>query len=313
MTDPLKITVSKSEPGIRLDTWLHRQLPQLSRSALIQLIDEGQVTVDDRSVKPRYTPKLGEIVRIDFPPPRSSEVSAQVMRLDILFEDEHLLVINKAPGICVHPSAGHADDTLVNGLLHHCQGQLSGIGDASRPGIVHRLDQDTSGCIVAAKTNAAHANLVQQFACRTVRKTYQAIACGRFAPLHGDIQTNIVRHPSHRKRMAVADGSGRSAHTKFRVIEHLATASLLEARPLTGRTHQIRVHLKHLGFPIFGDKTYGNRQTKRLAAKVHFNPQRHLLHAWKLAFEHPDTGQPIHSEAPLPQDFNQAIATLKKP
>lgn len=311
--DWIEIPVGKSERGLRLDAWLCLQLPQFSRTALARLIDEGRVTVGEHSVKPRYKPKAGDFIRIRLPPSENCEILPEAMPLEILFEDQHLLVLNKAPGLCVHPATGRLAGTLVNGLLHHCRGELSNIGGPARRGIVHRLDQGTSGCIVAAKTNSAHENLSHQFANRTVEKIYQAVACGRVSPLEGAIQAKIARHPSHRKRMIAAEKSGRTAHTQFRVVEHFPDASLIEADLRTGRTHQIRVHFQHIGFPLFGDALYGNRKTQRLAAKIRFQPKRQILHAWKLAFDHPSTKRRIRLQAPLPPDFEEALRQLKTP
>lgn len=312
MTDSFVLEVTQSEPGIRLDTWLHRQLPHLSRTALARLIDEDQVTVDGRLIKARYSPKFGECVRVTIPEPKTCEIEPEPIPLSVLFEDEHLLVIDKAPGICVHPSAGHPNQTLVNALLYYCQGELSGIGGISRPGIVHRLDQDTSGCIVVAKNDVSHQRLAEQFAARTLSKTYLAITCKSIRPKEGDIKANIARHPSHRKRMAATDGSGREAHTGYTLIEDYDLASLVEARLYTGRTHQIRVHLQHIGFPVFGDEVYGNRQTKKLATTLRFTPARQMLHAQKLTFQHPITNQAVSTEAPIPSDMAATIHCMKK-
>lgn len=309
----IEIPVGKAECGLRLDAWLCRQLPQFSRAALARLIDEGRVTVGERSVKPRYLPKAGDFIRICPPPSENREILPEAVPLEILFEDEHLLVLNKAPGLCVHPATGRLAGTLVNGLLHHCRGQLSDIGGPARAGIVHRLDQDTSGCIVVAKNNSAHESLSRQFANRAVEKIYQAVACGRVSPWEGAIQAKITRHPSRRKRMMATEKSGRAAHTQFRVVEHFPDASLIEADLRTGRTHQIRVHFQHIGFPVFGDTLYGARKTQRLAAKIRFQPKRQMLHAWKLAFDHPTTKRRIRLQAPLPPDFEETLRQLKTP
>ena len=311
--DWIEIPVVKSECGLRLDAWLCRQLPQFSRTALARFINEGRVTVGEHSVKPRYTTKAGDFIRICPPPSENCEILPEAMPLEILFEDEHLLVLNKAPGLCVHPATGRLAGTLVNGLLHHCRGQLSNIGGPARRGIIHRLDQGTSGCIVAAKTNSAHENLSLQFANRTVEKIYQAIACGQVSPLEGAIQAKIARHPSRRKRMMTTEKGGRAAHTQFRVVEHFPDASLIEANLRTGRTHQIRVHFQHIGFPLFGDALYGERKTRRLAAKIGFQPKRQMLHAWKLAFDHPAGKRRIHMQATLPSDFEETLRQLKTP
>ena len=260
MTDSFEIEVAESEPSIRLDTWLHKRLPHLSRTALARLIDEDHISVNGQPTKPRYTPKLGDRIQVLIPEAKASELTAQDIPLDILYEDKHLLVINKLPGICVHPSAGHPDGTLVNALLYHCKDELSGIGGIMRPGIVHRLDQDTSGCIVVAKNDTTHTGLAEQFAQRTTSKSYDAITCGSVRPKEGDIVAHIARHPSHRKRMSVSDGSGKEAHTSYRLEEDYTLASLVNATLHTGRTHQIRVHFKHIGYPLFGDQTYGKRR-----------------------------------------------------
>ena len=312
MNDHFEIVVTESEPGIRLDTWLHRQLPHISRTALTRLIDEDCVSIDGRRPKARYTPRLGETIQVTIPQAKPSGINAEAIPLEVLHEDEHLLVINKAPGICVHPSAGHPDGTLVNALLHHCQGQLSGIGGISRPGIVHRLDQDTSGCIVVAKDDQTHSGLAEQFAQRTTAKSYLAISCGSIRPKEGEIIANIARHPSHRKRMAVSDGSGREAHTGYRIEEDFESAALVDVTLHTGRTHQIRVHFKHVGYPIFGDDTYGKRQSKQLSTALRFTPARQMLHASTLRIQHPVTKTTIETKAALPPDMAATIKHLKK-
>jgi 23S rRNA pseudouridine1911/1915/1917 synthase len=211
----------------------------------------------------------------------------------------------------VHPAAGHEEHTLVNALLHHCRGQLSGIGGVARPGIVHRLDKDTSGCLVVAKDDATHLALAEQFAGRSVHKTYQAIVCGEIPREQGNIRAAIARHPSHRKRMAVNEGEGREAWTSYRVLERLRAATLVEATLHTGRTHQIRVHFQHLGYPLVGDETYGMRQNARLTELTGHRPARLMLHAYKLAFVHPRTRKKQTFEASLPDDFTKALRALR--
>ena len=242
---------------------------------------------------------------------QTAEAKPQAMPLEILFEDAALLVLNKPPGRVVHPSAGHEENTLVNALLHHCAGQLSGIGGVARPGIVHRLDQDTSGCLVVAKDDATHLALAEQFAGRTVEKVYHAILCGDVPKIAGEIRANIARHPSHRKRMAVTDGQGREAWTSYRVLERLQTATLVEALLHTGRTHQIRVHFLHLGFPVVGDAVYGIRQNQRLTERTGYVAPRQMLHARELSFIHPGTGKRQTFCAPLPEDFRGALVALR--
>jgi 23S rRNA pseudouridine1911/1915/1917 synthase len=233
--------------------------------------------------------------------------------LEILFEDKHLLVLNKPPGIVVHPSAGHEDSTLVNALLHHCAGQLSGIGGVARPGIVHRLDQETSGCLVVAKTDSAHLKLAEQFAGRSLEKIYHALLVGVLPSDTGDIHAAIARHPTHRQRMAVTDpGKGREAWTSYTVTKRFAAATLVEVTLHTGRTHQIRVHFTHLGFPVLGDKVYGGRQNTKFSEATGFTAPRQMLHASRITFTHPRTGKTVRCEAPLPKDFRAVQKQLAK-
>jgi 23S rRNA pseudouridine1911/1915/1917 synthase len=234
------------------------------------------------------------------------------MPLDILHEDEDLLVLNKPAGWVVHPAAGHREHTLVNALLHHCRGQLSGIGGVARPGIVHRLDKDTSGCLVAAKNDAAHLHLCAQFAGREVEKIYQAVACGRMPRLSGHIDAPIARDPAQRQRMAVSGRKGREARSSYRVLERWAGATLVEVELHTGRTHQIRVHLRHLGFPVAGDRVYGRRATARLEESTGYSAPRPLLHARGLTLTHPRDGRRMTFEAALPEDFAAALDFFRR-
>jgi len=305
------LVVEKTTPHERLDTFLRAQFPTLSRSAIQRLIQQGDVRVAGKPVKASHPPRAGEKIEIHWPDAKPATAQPQEMPLDVLFEDDDLLVLNKPPGMVVHPSAGHEESTLVNALLHHCAGQLSGIGGVARPGIVHRLDKETSGCLVIAKNDPTHLALSTQFAGREVRKIYHAIVCGRVTPEQGDIRAAIARHPTHRKRMAVTDGSGREAWTSYTVIERLREATLVEAVLHTGRTHQIRVHFKHLGFPVAGDATYGNRQNKRVAELTGYTAPRQMLHAHKLAFKDPRTGKKMSFEAPWPEDFKEGLTALR--
>ena len=308
---PTILLVEKSRPNERLDAFLRSQFPTISRGAIQRLIEHGAIRVDGDPVKASHHPRAGEAIEILWPEATPATARPQEIPLKILFEDEDLLVLNKPPGMVVHPSAGHEESTLVNALLHHCVGQLSGIGGVARPGIVHRLDKETSGCLVVAKNDQSHLALATQFAGREVRKIYHAIVCGAITPERGDIRAAIARHPTHRKRMAVTDGSGREAWTSYRVLERLRDATLVEALLHTGRTHQIRVHFKHLGFPLVGDATYGNRQNKRLAELTGYGAPRQMLHAHKLAFKHPRTGKKMSFEAPWPADFKAALTALR--
>ena len=305
------ITVEKSLPGERLDTYLRSQFPVASRGTIQRLIEEGHILVDGQKTKLTQSPRAGQIISVHWPEARPAEAQPEEMALDILFEDSDLLVLNKAPGMVVHPGAGHDEHTLVNALLHHCKGELSGIGGVVRPGIVHRLDKDTSGCLVVAKNDSTHQALAFQFANRDVGKVYLCILCGELPRLSGDIRAAISRHPSHRKRMATSDESGREAWTSYRVLERLRGATFVEALLHTGRTHQIRVHFQHLGFPILGDQTYGRRQTNRLIELTGYTPPRVLLHAQKISFTHPRTGKKCAFEAPSPADFHEALTALR--
>lgn len=305
-------TVEKSLPAERLDTFLRRRFPAVSRVALKRMIEEGHVRLNGLQVKPTHTPRAGEKIEIRWPEPRSAVAVPEEIPLDILFEDQSLLVLNKPAGLVVHPAAGHEEHTLVNALLHHCRGELSGIGGVARPGIVHRLDKETSGCLVVAKNDEAHVALSAQFAGRKVKKIYNAIVCGELARNSGEIHAAIARHPTHRKRMAVrADDAGRTAHTSWRVLERFNSATFVEAQLHTGRTHQVRVHFQFLGHPLVGDETYGARQNRRLTDVTGYRAQRVLLHARELSFVHPRTEESVSFEAPLPEDFREALKFLR--
>ena len=304
-------TIERSLPGERFDKFLTTIFPAVSRGTLQRLIEEGHIQVDGQPVKATHAPRAGEFVSVTWPEARPAEAQAENIPLDVLFEDKDLLVLNKAPGIVVHPAAGNEEHTLVNALLHHCKGQLSGIGGVERPGIVHRLDKETSGCLVVAKNDATHIALSEQFASRTTEKIYLAVLCGELPREAGEIHAAIARHPSHRKRMAVSKGDGRDAHTSYKVAERLLYSTLVEAEIHTGRTHQIRVHFQHVGFPVAGDETYGAKQTKRLTELTGYAPPRVLLHAHTLGFTHPRTKRKRKFTAPWPEDFQAALDRLR--
>jgi 23S rRNA pseudouridine1911/1915/1917 synthase len=307
-----KFIVEKSLPGQRLDSFLRERFPAASRGALQRLIEQGHIRVNDKSVKPTHSPRAGEKIGIYWPEPKTAEAQPEEMPLEILFEDDSLLVLNKPAGLVVHPAAGHEEHTLVNALLHHCRGSLSGIGGVARPGIVHRLDKDTSGCLVVAKNDAAHLALSKQFSERRVKKIYHAIVCGELTRDAGEIRAAIARHPSHRKRMAARDDdSGRAAHTRWRTLERLQDATFVEAQIFTGRTHQIRVHFQFIGHPLVGDDTYGERQNKKFAELSGYVAPRVMLHAHELGFTHPETEEELNFEAPLPEDFRIALKSLR--
>jgi 23S rRNA pseudouridine1911/1915/1917 synthase len=306
------VIIDETLPRQRLDVFLRRKLPALSRGAIQRLLAEGHIRVNGRIVKPTHHPRAGETVVIRQPEARPALAQAEDMPLDILYEDDDLLVLNKPAGWVVHPAAGHREHTLVNALLHHCRGQLSGIGGVARPGIVHRLDKDTSGCLVAAKNDAAHLHLSAQFAGREVEKIYQAVACGRMPRLSGRIDAPIARDPAHRQRMAVSSRKGRDARTGYRVLERWTDATWVELELHTGRTHQIRVHLRHLGFPVAGDRVYGRRATVRLEELAGYKTPRPLLHARRLTLTHPRNGKRMAFEADLPEDFVAALDFFRR-
>ena len=290
--------MSKDSAQLRLDRFLAKQLPDYSRSRLQQLIRTGFVRLNGATTRPRQLVRSGDKVELTEPPLEKIESQPEPIPLEILFEDNDLLVINKPAGLVVHPGAGHRQHTLVNALLSHCT-TLSGIGGKERPGIVHRLDKETSGCLVVAKNDEAHRELSRQFAERVVEKTYLALVAGKLRKRAGVIEEKIGRHPVHRQRMSVSSSRGRPAKTEYRVVRSGNQASLVECRLHSGRTHQVRVHLHHLGHPVLGDKVYATRAAKDFP--------RQMLHAWKLGFRHPGTGDWKSLEASLPDDFATAV------
>jgi 23S rRNA pseudouridine1911/1915/1917 synthase len=305
-------TVEKSLPNERLDTFLRTKISDVSRGALQRLIEKGHIRVNGQNIKPTHHPHAGDKIEVHWPEAKPAEAQPEKIPLDILFEDKSLLVLNKPAGLVVHPAAGHDAHTLVNALLHHCQGSLSGIGGVARPGIVHRLDKETSGCLVIAKNDETHLALSEQFFERRVKKIYHAILCGELARDSGEIKAAIARHPIHRKRMAVrADSSGRAAHTSYRILKRLKSATLVEAQIHTGRTHQVRVHFQFLGHPLVGDDTYGARQNGHLKELTNYAAPRVMLHARELSFIHPRTKKLMSFEAPLPKDFLAALKLLR--
>ena len=296
----IELVVSSNEAKVRLDQFLAKRLPEFSRSRLQQLIRDGFVRLNNSASRPRQIVRGGDKIELTEPPLEKIETLPEAIPLKILFEDDDLTVINKPAGLTVHPGAGQREHTLVNALLSYCT-TLSGIGGKERPGIVHRLDKETSGCLVVAKNDIAHRELSKQFAARTVEKIDLALVAGKLRKAAGIIDEKIGRHPVHRQRMSVSARRGRAAKTEYRVISSSDEGSLIECRLHSGRTHQIRVHLHHLGHPVLGDKIYAPRFAK--------NFPRQMLHAWKLGFRHPRTGEWKNFEAPLPSDFNDAIRT----
>ena len=299
-TPGVRITVSEQSGG-RLDVFLARELADLSRSRIQALVRSGHILVNGEIARPKSPVTAGDRITIEIPEPIPSEILPEDIPLSILFEDAELLVIDKPVGMVVHPAAGNHDGTLVNALLHHCKNQLPGIGGVERPGIVHRLDKDTSGCIVAAKTESAQRGLLDQFAERQTTKLYLCTTQRIPTQPGGTIFTNIGRHPVARQKMAVVNpGSGRSAITDYHVLsrnENDQTALVLCVLH-TGRTHQIRVHMKHIGCALLGDPIYA--QPTRQPGP----PARLMLHSWRLGFTHPTTNRPAIHEAPVPAEFS---------
>jgi 23S rRNA pseudouridine1911/1915/1917 synthase len=295
---PVELLVLTSEGKLRLDQFLAKRLPEFSRSRLQRLIRGGFVRLNDSTSRPRQIVRGGDKIELTEPPLEKIETLPEPIPLEILFEDDDLIVVNKPPGLVVHPGAGHREHTLVNALLNHCA-TLSGIGGKERPGIVHRLDKETSGGLVVAKNDVAHWELSKQFAARRVEKIYLALVAGKLRKPTGVIEEKIGRHPVHRERMSATTLRGRAAKTEYRVVRSSERASLIECRLHSGRTHQIRVHLHHLGHPVLGDKVYALRLARDFP--------RQMLHAWKLGFRHPRTEEWKSFEAPLPDDFAAAI------
>ena len=294
------IEVDVASVGERIDRFTHARCPDLSRSRCAALVRDGWVTVDGARVKPSAVVRAGQMVRVVVPPPAPLDVAAQAMPLTVVYEDGELLVVDKPAGLTVHPGPGHPDRTLVNALLALVP-DLPGIGGAQRPGIVHRLDKDTSGLMVVAKTDRAHASLSRQLKERRVRKTYVALVDGSVREDDGELDGPIARHPRHRKNMAVVQG-GRDALTRYHVVRRYDRSTLVEAYPVTGRTHQIRVHFAALGHSLVGDTVYGKRSP--LIA-------RHCLHAARLAFHLPPDERELREfEAPLPDDIEGVLAVL---
>ena len=289
------LTRTASQNAARLDRWLAGQWPEFSRARWQKALSAGLVRLNGAVARAADPVAVDDLIEAAPPPAAEppAQAAAEDIPLEIIYEDADLLCLNKPPGLVVHPAAGHWQGTLVNAILHHCADVSDG-GHPLRPGIVHRLDKDTSGCILVAKNDAAHAALARQFAGRTAQKTYLAVVRGRPRATGGVVTGAIARHPVHRQRMAISRRPGaRAAETAWKVLQTEGNLSLLECRPKTGRTHQIRVHLKHLGHPVAGDRVYGGGA----------DFPRQLLHAWKIAVDHPSTGERLAFQAPVPADF----------
>ena len=291
--------------GERLDAFLARAVEGLTRSSAQRLLEEGCVTVDGKPAKKNHKLNIGQEVSVTVPEPKEVDIVPTEMPLDIVYEDEDVLVINKPKGLVVHPAAGHQDDTLVNGLLHAMGDQLSGINGELRPGIVHRIDKDTSGLLAVAKNDLAHTVLASQLKDHTMARTYECIVCGSMKEDSGTVDAPIGRHPTDRKKMCVAARGGRDAVTHWEVIRRYRGYTHVRCRLETGRTHQIRVHMAHLGRPILGDMVYGHK-------KPELGQSSQVLHAGILCFKHPRDERPVMVMADLPEYFKEVLAKLEK-
>ena len=282
-------------------------MPEISRSLIAQLIKAGRVLVNGEIRKAGYRIKQGEELTVTLPPPAETRLIPEKIDFKLIHEDDALLVLAKPPGIVVHPAHGHPQGTLVHGLLHHLK-EIPVIGGEQRPGIVHRLDKDTSGLLIVAKHDRSHRALVEQFKARLIKKTYRAVVAGRLPTKEGQMDARIGRHPVHRKKMAVRDNVGRPAVTRWRVLEEFAVPfSYVELQPQTGRTHQLRVHMAYLGHPIAGDRLYGKKYCTYRGLEF----ARQCLHAYSITFYHPDSGREITFTAPVWSDMQEVIDILR--
>ncbi|OEU53096.1 MAG: hypothetical protein BA872_04295 [Desulfobacterales bacterium C00003060] len=309
------ITATKSDAGYRLDTVVTAHISCLSRSRTSQLIRAGHITVNGLIKKTRYLTKLGDVIRCEIPPPKPITCRPEAIPLSVLYEDRDVIVLNKQPGIVVHPGAGHKTGTVVNALLFHCP-DLEGVGGEVRPGIVHRLDKDTSGSMVVAKNAFAHESLSRQFKMRKIGKVYQALVYGEVKIPAGVIDLPIGRHPTHRKKMSTKSSRSRPTETRWKIKEVFPGVTLLEIDLRTGRTHQVRVHCEAIGHPVVGDASYGgkgrrkeppSRETQVVVGAV----CRQMLHAWQLTLTHPRTGKLMCFESPLAKDMASVLEALR--
>ena len=302
--EPILLRASEESKNQRLDAFLASSLDGLTRSQATRLIESGEVAVNGRAVSKSYKLAGGEDIAVTLPEPEPVEAVPQDIPLDVVYEDADVIVVNKPSGMVVHPAPGHPDGTLVNALLYHCAGTLSGIGGALRPGIVHRIDRDTSGLIIAAKNDAAHQYLSAQLADHTLARTYECIVVGKLREDRGTVDAPIARHPTDRKRMAVVAG-GREAVTHWEVITRYPGYTHVRCRLETGRTHQIRVHMAYIGHPILGDTVYGaKKEVPGLTGQC--------LHAVGLRFLHPRTHEVMELSCPLPEEFTRMLQKIRK-
>lgn len=312
-----EFTVSERTARQRLDQYLLRQGIHHSRTFVKKMVLQGAVRVNGRTTKPSYSVHAGDRIQVQIPAPTPLEMKPEPIPLDIVYEDPHILVVNKPAGLVVHPAPGHFTGTLVHALLHHCR-DLSGIGGRERPGIVHRLDKGTSGLLIVAKTDEAHRELSSQFASHSIARTYRALVLGRMKKGESKIELAIGRDRWERQKISPRTTRPRAAVTIVRVVERFWEATLVEATPKTGRTHQIRVHLASVGHPVLGDRVYGGRRAGSLHGESvqgepigEFHIERPMLHAIRLGFVHPVSGEPMEWEAPLPEDMEMLLGMLR--
>lgn len=299
-----ELLFSAAEGGERIDKFLNEAMPDFSRSYLQKLIKNGNVLVKDICVKPNYRLNAEDEIQVRIPDDVSLDIQPENIPLDILYEDEDLLVINKPKGMVVHPAAGHYSGTLVNALLYHCDGQLSGINGVLRPGIVHRIDRDTTGSLLVCKNDMAHRALAEQLKEHSINRRYRAIVWGNLKDDEGTVDAPIGRHPVDRKKMAINRQNGKNAVTHYTVLQRFSKFTYIECRLETGRTHQIRVHMASIGHPLLGDEVYGPGRSP-------YTLEGQCLHAMTLGFVHPRTGEYVECTAPLPPYFDHLLKTMK--
>lgn len=295
--------INEDGEGERIDKYLNLLIESLSRSHLQNLLKDGCVTVNEKIIKANYRLKSDDRVHLLLPPAVSPDIIPECIPLSVLYEDDDVIVINKPKGMVVHPAAGHYSGTLVNALLFHCAGNLSGINGILRPGIVHRIDMNTTGSVIVCKNDSSHARIAEQLKEHSIVRRYHAIVCGNLKEEEGTIHTLIGRHHTDRKRMAVVSTGGKDAITHYRVLKRFGNYTYVECILETGRTHQIRVHMAHIGHPLLGDDVYGHKDKR-------FHLQGQTLHAKILGFLHPATGEYIETDAPLPEYFTKLLETL---
>ena len=294
----------QEDQQMRLDKYLAEQFPEQTRSYLQKLIKDGDVTVNGKNVKTGYQLSKGDEVSVNIPEPKELDVEPQKMDLDIVYEDDDVILVNKPKGMVVHPAPGHTTDTLVNGLLYHCKDNLSGINGVARPGIVHRIDRDTTGILIVCKNDMSHNSIAAQLKEHSINRRYRALVHGNLKDDTGTVEGSIGRHPIDRKKMAINEKNGKPAVTHYTVLERFGNYTLIECKLETGRTHQIRVHMTSIGHPLVGDEVYG-------PAKCPFKLQGQCLHAMVLGFVHPRTGEYMEFSADLPEYFEDLLRKLR--